>query len=402
MRVASASADNGFGHVALPRVGQEVVVDFINGDPDHPIVIGSVYNGDKHQPYPLSDDKTRSVWRSHTINGGADDYNEISMEDKTGEEIFNVQAQKDRTTLVKNNDTTTVGNNLSMTVQKGDETREVQQGKRTTTIQQDETLTVKEGNMSTEVSMGNQATAVKMGNVTMNVDMGLVTIEAMQSIELKVGQSSVKLDQMGVTIKGMIIDVEAQVQLSEKGLMTQITSDPPMTQISGGYDDHDLTADSEARWRTGHAVTVRPRRGQVTEPAHGIWLKARHVDASRAGAPPEAYFRRDLRSSARLNDAVFFLGMALPRRETVAWAARSVRDLVEEMDRPRADTEALRAALLWVQDPMNERRRAGFHGREAGQRPTASAERLAAMAVFYVRRLAAPWRTFAIARTGAA
>jgi hypothetical protein len=94
---------------------------------------------------------------------------------------------------------------------------------------------------------------------------------------------------------------------------------------------------------------------------------------------PELYFR-DLRHAARLEEAVFFLGMALPRQETVAWAARSVRDLVEGMDRPRPDGDALKAALLWVQDPSETRRRAAF---EAAQNADmTSAERLAAMAVF--------------------
>ncbi|HZZ88703.1 MAG TPA: type VI secretion system tip protein TssI/VgrG, partial [Caulobacteraceae bacterium] len=156
MRVAFASADNGFGHIVLPRIGQEVVVDFLNGDPDRPIVVGSVYNGDKKPAYPLADNKTMSVWRSHTIDGGADDYNEISFEDKNGDEVFNVQAQKDRKTLVKHDDTKTIKNNLTTTVQEGDEKREVSQGKRTTTVQQNEELTVNAGDMKTTVSAGNK------------------------------------------------------------------------------------------------------------------------------------------------------------------------------------------------------------------------------------------------------
>jgi hypothetical protein len=114
--------------------------------------------------------------------------------------------------------------------------------------------------------------------------------------------------------------------------------------------------------------------GQVTEQLD--WPA--DTDAA-ARTPPETYFQ-DLRSAARLNDAVFFLGMALPRRETVAWAARSVRDLVEGLDRPRADTDALKAALLWVQDPSDQRRRAAFDAAQTAD--TSSAERLAAMAVF--------------------
>ncbi|MEJ0065113.1 MAG: type VI secretion system tip protein TssI/VgrG [Caulobacteraceae bacterium] len=224
IRVAFASADNGFGHIVLPRIGQEVVVDYLSGDPDRPLIVGSVYNGDKKPPYPLTDDKTKSVWRSHTINGGSDDYNEISFEDKNGEEVFNVQAQKDRTTLVKHDDTTTIKNNLTTTIQEGDEKREVSQGKRTTTIQQDDDLTVNQGSMSTTVSMG---------NYSLDTTMGQVSVTAMQSITLTVGANSIKIDQTGVTINGLMITAEAQVQLSASAAMTQI-SGSAMTLVNGG------------------------------------------------------------------------------------------------------------------------------------------------------------------------
>jgi hypothetical protein len=94
---------------------------------------------------------------------------------------------------------------------------------------------------------------------------------------------------------------------------------------------------------------------------------------------PELYFQ-ELRRSKRIEDATFFLGMALPRHETVAWAARSVRDLSEDRERPRADIDALKAALLWVQDPSEPRRRAAFEAAKLADH--ACAERLAAMAVF--------------------
>ncbi|HLY80790.1 MAG TPA: type VI secretion system tip protein TssI/VgrG, partial [Caulobacteraceae bacterium] len=215
IRVAFASADNGFGHIVLPRIGQEVVVDYLSGDPDRPLVVGSVYNGDKKPPYALTDNKTKSVWRSHTIQGGSDDYNEISFEDKSGEEIFNVQAQKDRTTLIKHDDTTTIKNNLSTTIQEGNETREVSQGKRTTTIQQDESLTV------------------TAGNYTIDVSAGQMSVTAAISITLTVGSSSIKIDQTGVTIKGMMISSQAQVQLQEQAPIIQISGEA-MTQVQGG------------------------------------------------------------------------------------------------------------------------------------------------------------------------
>jgi hypothetical protein len=98
-----------------------------------------------------------------------------------------------------------------------------------------------------------------------------------------------------------------------------------------------------------------------------------------ARTPPQAYFAA-LRKAARLEDAAFFLGMALPRHETVGWAARAVRDLGEGRARPRPDADALKAALLWVQDPTEPRRRAAFEAAQGAD--TSGAERLAALAAF--------------------
>ncbi len=95
--------------------------------------------------------------------------------------------------------------------------------------------------------------------------------------------------------------------------------------------------------------------------------------------PPQTYFG-SLRAAGRLQDAAFFLGMALPRHETVGWAARAVRDLGEGRERLRPDADALKAALLWVQDPTEPRRRAAFDAAQLAG--TSSAERLAALAAF--------------------
>ena len=83
------------------------------------------------------------------------------------------------------------------------------------------------------VTDGNHATDVKMGNVSLKAGLGKIDNEAMQAIELKVGQSSVKIDQMGITIKGMMIKIEGQVQTQIKGLMTQVNGDAMLT-LKGG------------------------------------------------------------------------------------------------------------------------------------------------------------------------
>lgn len=107
VRVMQAWAGSGWGTVFLPRVGMEVIVNFINGDPDRPIVTGCVYNGQNETPYPLPDKRTKSsiFTSSSPRNGG---YNELSFEDASGSEEIYMRAQKDMNTLVRNNQSNTV------------------------------------------------------------------------------------------------------------------------------------------------------------------------------------------------------------------------------------------------------------------------------------------------------
>lgn len=108
VRVAQNSAGKGWGLIAHPRIGQEVVIEFIDGNPDRPIVVGMVYNGEQTPPYGLPANSTQTGLKSRSSPGGGG-FNEIRLEDKAGSEHMYVQAQKDRTTLTKNDDSQEVG-----------------------------------------------------------------------------------------------------------------------------------------------------------------------------------------------------------------------------------------------------------------------------------------------------
>jgi type VI secretion system secreted protein VgrG len=104
IRTAMPSASGQFGFMALPRVGDEVVVTFLEGDPDRPLITGSVYNAENKPPYAYPANKTQSGLRTKSSKGGgADNFNEIFFEDKKGSEMFGIQAEKDHQILVKNN-----------------------------------------------------------------------------------------------------------------------------------------------------------------------------------------------------------------------------------------------------------------------------------------------------------
>ncbi|WP_415918942.1 type VI secretion system Vgr family protein [Tateyamaria sp. SN6-1] len=100
-RVSQSWASKGWGGMVIPRIGMEVVVEFLEGDPDKPLVTGCVFNGRNDAPYPLPDHKTKSVFRSDSHQ--SDGFNELTFEDATGEENISLHAQKDQTLRVLHN-----------------------------------------------------------------------------------------------------------------------------------------------------------------------------------------------------------------------------------------------------------------------------------------------------------
>jgi type VI secretion system secreted protein VgrG len=231
IRVAESLAGKTWGSVFTPRIGHEVVVAFLEGDPDRPLITGCVYNNDMMPPYALPDNKTQSGLKTRSSkNGGSEDFNELRMEDKKDSEEIYFHAQKDFNRVVENNDTLKVG---SAQADDGSQTIEIWKDRTETVKTGNEKVTIKQGNRDVEISMGNESLSIKMGNQTTKLDLGASSTEAMQSITLKVGQNSITIDQMGVTIKGMMISIQGQIQTQVKGTMTQINGDA-MLQMQGG------------------------------------------------------------------------------------------------------------------------------------------------------------------------
>jgi type VI secretion system secreted protein VgrG len=108
MRVSEAWAGGGFGTLAIPRVGHEVLVDFFEGDPDRPVIVGRVHNGVTPPAYRTPANRTVSYWRSDTANGGGG-YNEISFDDRQGKELIRIQAQKNMSYVVNHHETQDIG-----------------------------------------------------------------------------------------------------------------------------------------------------------------------------------------------------------------------------------------------------------------------------------------------------
>ncbi len=139
LRVSQGWAGGGYGMMTLPRVGSEVLVQFLDGDPDHPLVVGRAFNGSATVPYALPDNKTVSTWKSASTPGG-EGANEIKMEDLKGQELLYVQAERDHATLVKHDEVRLVGRNRTTVIEK-DEVLSIKED-RTMVVQHDERATV--------------------------------------------------------------------------------------------------------------------------------------------------------------------------------------------------------------------------------------------------------------------
>jgi type VI secretion system secreted protein VgrG len=199
VRVQQGWAGKSWGMMFVPRIGMEVVVSFLEGDPDQPLVTGCVYNGDSMPPYTLPGEQTKSTIKSNSSKGGGG-FNELRFEDKKDSEEIFIQAQKDFNRVVKNDDTLKVDNNQAVNVAK-DRTLDVG-GNQTTTITGDQKVTVSK----------------------------TIVVEATTSIELKVGSSSIKIEPAKITLKATQIAVEADAAMDIKaGAMMTVKAGAPMS-----------------------------------------------------------------------------------------------------------------------------------------------------------------------------
>ncbi|ELH0889017.1 type VI secretion system tip protein VgrG [Salmonella enterica] len=232
IRVSQPWAGAGFGHLAIPRVGQEVIVDFLNGDPDQPIIMGRTYHQDNRSPGSLPGTKTQMTIRSKTYKGSG--FNELRFEDATGQEQVYIHAQKNMDTEVLNNRTTdvkvdhteTIGNNQKITVGLGqtvavgkenagghDQTISVTHDQ-SVSVGNDQTLSVTHdrkkdvGNDQNSKVVGDDTEAVeKSQNITVGKD---YTLTVTDSLTIKVGECVLKMNKDGtIMLNGVKIQFKA-------------------------------------------------------------------------------------------------------------------------------------------------------------------------------------------------
>jgi type VI secretion system secreted protein VgrG len=264
VRVAQGWAGKGWGAFFLPRIGNEVVVTFLGGDPDRPLITGSVYNAEQTVPYSLPSDMTKSTVKTRSSKKGSAG-NELRFEDKKDDEEVLLHAEKDQNFTVKHDFTTEVGNDMTTTVKKGNRSATVEKG--------DESLTVKKGNRTVTVEKGDETHSVKgkrqlkvegdeahetkgdfnrkvKGGYTLKVEgdllidcKGSVTIKAGQAISVKSGtdlkfESGTGLNcKSGTDLKcesGTGLNLKAGTMLEAKASATGTIDGGGMLTVKGG------------------------------------------------------------------------------------------------------------------------------------------------------------------------
>lgn len=260
VRSSQPIAGTGFGGIFLPRIGQEVVVSFVEGDPDRPLITGRVYNAGQMPPYELPGNMTQSgIMTRSTKGGSAENFNEIRFEDKKGEELFYVHAEKDREKMVEHDERADIGNDQTVFVhhdQKltvdnnqtnlikgqrkddvekdeirsvgGDRTRNVG-GKETINIGKNQDLIVDANRTLTiaenqESSVGKNLTVSVGSNHSEQVAKGYsleaktIAMEAADSITLETGSARIVMKKSGdITIEGKKISIKASGDIILKG-----------------------------------------------------------------------------------------------------------------------------------------------------------------------------------------
>ncbi|MBK8253079.1 MAG: type VI secretion system tip protein VgrG [Polyangiaceae bacterium] len=217
MRVSQGWGGPGFGIISIPRVGSEVVVAFLEGDPDNPLVVGQVYNTTSPTPHKLPDNKTVSAWRGNSSPGGGG-FNEILFEDMKGKEMLFIQAEKNLKKIVKNDETEIIEQDRRVTV--GGNLTKMVMSDETETTGSDRTMTVGENLRQT---VGNNAVSNVGGSHTQQVGKGMaltvgpnpppegsdpepppedipegvVKVEVKERLELTIGEASLVIDKSG-------------------------------------------------------------------------------------------------------------------------------------------------------------------------------------------------------------
>jgi len=234
IRVTQPWTGKGWGAASIPRVGEEVIVEFLDGDVDRPIVIGRVFNADRMPPEGLADGQAKTIFRTRsTKKGDVDCFHELTFDDTKDAESIYLHSERDFQRVVENNDSLKVGFDKQ---DSGDQSIEIYNdqnvaigvgsgtGSQTIEIGQDR---------STTIDAGDDTLTIKQGDRTLTAQQGAITIEAQTSITLKCGASTIELTPSGISIKSTQIDITGDAQVNIAAPEVNASADAAIA-LSGG------------------------------------------------------------------------------------------------------------------------------------------------------------------------
>jgi len=267
VRFSTGWAGKKWGMVSIPRIGQEVVVSFLEGDPDRPLVIGSVYNASHMPPYELPANKTQSGIKTHSTKGGAaSNFNEIRFEDKLGSEELFVQAEKDNNINVKNDQSTAVGNDQANSI--GND--------QSTSVGNDQSASVG-GNRDLSVT-GNQDTTISGNNVLTVSKNDTASIDGNRDISVS-GNHTESIDKnqtitvgkdMALTVNGKgEIKIAKDLKETIGGKQSRVVSKEFALKAKTVL----INAENEIVLKTGSASITMAKNGDITIKGKNITIK---------------------------------------------------------------------------------------------------------------------------------
>ncbi|EPX55475.1 VgrG protein [Cystobacter fuscus DSM 2262] len=266
IRVSQLWAGESWGAMFIPRIGQEVIVDFIEGDPDRPIITGRVYNGANPVPYPLPDEKTKSTIKSNTSLDG-NGYNELRFEDKKGQEQIFMHAQRNMDKHVKNDSFENILHDRHQTI--GSQLKEGKVGDQNEMIYRDKSLKIHRHHQE---HIGGD----------MKLLVGGIDGEGNQDIIIEAHKKELILKNSHLHVKG---------NLNEQVDATQSLTVGKDLQVTVGQK-HALEAGQEIHLKSTNVVieaasglTIRGPGGFITIDASGISIKGTMVYINTSGAP---------------------------------------------------------------------------------------------------------------------
>ena len=251
VRVSSVWAGSGWGFIQIPRIGQEVIVDFLEGDPDQPIITGRVYNASQMPPYGLPANATQSGWKSNSSPGGGG-WNEMRFEDKKGSEEVYFQAEKDHNELVKNNETRTIGNDFAEDV--GHDAKQDIGHDRTETVGNDKAVTV--GHDQT-TSIGNNDTESVGVNRVLSVGSNeTISIGSNSSETIGANHTQTVAIAQTVTVGGARVDSVGASETRTVGAARVVTVGDTETHTVGSDDSWTIGSNRTVTVGADESMTV--------------------------------------------------------------------------------------------------------------------------------------------------